>query len=151
MDKRSEFRAFIDNDHHPIEQATSFRRIPVTVGIKQYLTSTGRSIGKLAWIPSRFAPYVGAAGGMMYYRFRQGGDFIDFNTTAVFPDTYMSDGWARVAHAMAGVDYSLGSRFALTTEARYLWSSAELSNDFVDFQRLDLSGLSTTVGLSVRF
>ncbi|HTE48082.1 MAG TPA: hypothetical protein VK636_22755 [Gemmatimonadaceae bacterium] len=151
MDKKSDFRGFIDNNDLPIEQTTSFRRIPVTLGVKQYLTSTGRSIGKFAWIPTRFAPYVGVAGGMMYYRFRQSGDFIDFNTTSVFPDTYMSDGWALTTHAMAGVDYSLGARFALTTEARYLWSSAELSNDFSGFHALDLSGLSTTVGFSVRF
>jgi hypothetical protein len=52
---------------------------------------------------------------------------------------------------MAGVDYALGPRFAITTEARYLWSNAELSQDFSGFQPLDLSGLSTTVGLSIRF
>jgi hypothetical protein len=151
MDKRSEFRGFIDNSGLPIEQSTSFRRVPLTVGVKQYLTSTGRSIGKFAWIPSRFAPYVGVAGGWMYYRFKQNGDFIDFKTMDVFPSVLASEGWIPMAHAMAGVDYALGPRFAITTEARYLWSNAELSQDFSGFQPLDLSGLSTTVGLSIRF
>lgn len=149
--KRSEFRGFIDNNHQPIEQTTTFNRFPVTVGVKQYLTANGRSIGKFAWIPSRFAAYVGASGGTMYYRFRQDGDFINFQTTAVFPSLLVSEGWTPMANAMAGVDYALGPRFAITTEARYLWSSAELSQDFSDFHRLDLSGVSTTVGLSIRF
>lgn len=151
MHKRSEFRGFIDNNDQPIEQMTNFNRVTITAGVKQYLTSTGRSIGRFAWIPSRFAPYVGAAAGVMHYKFRQEGDFIDFQTMDVFPSLYVSEGWTRTAHVMAGVDYSLDARFALTTEARYLWASAPLSQDFSGFQNLDLSGYTTTVGLSVRF
>ena len=151
MKRRSEFRHFIDNNDQPIEQTTTFRRVPITIGVKQYLTSTGRSIGKFAWIPSRVAPYVGAGGGTMFYSFRQEGDFINFQTNDVFPSYYSSNGWTSTAYATAGVDYSLGPRFALTSEARYTWSSAELSRDFSGFGRLDLSGLSTTVGLAVRF
>lgn len=150
MKRRSEFRHFIDNNHQPIEQTTTFRRVPITIGVKQYLTSTGRSIGKFAWIPSRFAPYIGAGGGTMFYSFRQDGDFIDPQMN-VFPSYYASSGWTGTAYGTAGVDYSLGPRFALTSEARYAWSSAELSRDFDGFGRLDLSGLSTTVGLTVRF
>jgi len=149
--KHSEFRHFIDNKGLPIEQTTTFKRIPVTLGVRQYLTSTGRSIGKFAWIPARIAPYVGAGGGLMYYRFRQDGDFIDSKSMNVYNDMYTSEGWTRTAHVNAGVDYALGPRFALTTDARYVWSSAALSNDFSGFQPLDLSGVSTTVGLSVRF
>jgi hypothetical protein len=151
MTKRSEFRGFIGSDHQPIEQKTTFNRTPVTVGVKQYLTSTGRSIGKFAWIPSRLAPYVGASGGAMYYQFRQEGDFINFQTTDVFPSILASSGWTPVANAIAGVDYAIGPRFAITTEARYLWSSAELSQDFSGFQHLDLSGFMTTVGFSIRY
>lgn len=151
ISKRSEFRGFIDNNHQPIEQTTTFNRFPVTVGVKQYLTSTGRSIGKFAWIPSRFAAYVGASGGAMYYRFRQEGDFINFQTTDVFPSLLVSEGWTPMANAIAGVDYALAPRFAITTEARYLWSSAELSQDFSGFHHLDLSGFTTTVGFSIRY
>ncbi|MDB4877920.1 MAG: hypothetical protein JWM41_4366 [Gemmatimonadetes bacterium] len=149
--KGSEFRDFIDNNNLPIQQNTQFERVPVTLGVKQYLRSTGRSIGTFAWIPAAVAPYVGAGAGVMWYRFHQDGDFIDFQTTKVFHDIYDSSGWTKTAHAMAGVDFSLGPRFALTTDARYVWSSAPLSQDFSGFQRLDLSGFSTTVGLAVRF
>jgi hypothetical protein len=151
--RESEFRDFVDNNELPIEQTTSFVRVPITLGVKQYLMSTGRSVGKFAWIPARIAPYVGAGGGLMYYRFHQTGDFIDFASPAmnVLPLQFLSSGWTRTAHALAGLDYSLGPRFALTAEARYLWSSAPLSRDFSGFQRLDLSGLATTAGLMVRF
>jgi hypothetical protein len=151
INRRSEFRHFIDNNDRPIEQTTTFRRVPITIGVKQYLTSTGRSIGRFAWIPSRVAAYVGAGGGTMFYTFRQEGDFIDFRTNDVFSSTYASDGWAATGYGAAGLDYSIGPRFALTTEARYSLSSAQLSRDFSGFGHLDLSGLSTTVGLTVRF
>jgi hypothetical protein len=149
--KRSEFRHFIDNNDLPIAQTTNFVRVPLTIGVKRYLTSTGRSIGKFAWIPSRFAPYVGVGGGAMYYRFRQSGDWIDFKTMDVFADQYESDGWATTLNAQTGVDYSLGARFALTGEARYVWAKAPLSQDFTGFQKLDLSGFSTSIGVAVRY
>ena len=151
MSKKSEFRKFIDNNDLPIEQTTRFRRIPLTASVKQYLTSTGRSIGKFAWIPSRAAVYVGAGGGLQYYRFEQEGDFIDPTTLVVFPDHFKSEGWAPTAHVLAGFDYTLSPRWAVTTEGRYLWSHADLSNDFSGFKPLDLSGFATNVGLTVRF
>jgi outer membrane protein W len=149
--RRSEFRHFEDNNNLPIEQTTSFSRVPLTLNVKRYLTSTGRSIGRFAWIPSRFAPYVGIGGGVMHYRFRQSGDWIDFKTMDVFPSEYESDGWAPTANVQTGVDYSLNARFALTGEARYVWSNAPLSQDFQGFQKLDLSGFSTSIGVAVRY
>ena len=151
--KRSEFRAFIDNNDQPIEQRTMFDRVPLTVSVKRYLTNRGRSIGRLAWIPSRFSPYIGAGGGIMWYRFKQVGDFIDFNsgTLDVFPATLASDGWAPTVHALAGGEWNLSPRLAAVTEARYEWAHATLSKDFSGFGRIDLSGLSTTAGIVVRF
>jgi hypothetical protein len=151
MDKRSEFRDFVDNEELPIEQNTSFVRVPLTVGIKQYFTPPGHSIGRFAWVPTKVAPYAGIAGGAMWYRFHQDGDFIDFETMDVFSSQFLSDGWTGVGQVMGGADVSLSARLALTGEARYRWAKATLSRDFVDFERLDLAGFSTTVGLTVRF
>jgi len=151
MNKASEFRGFIDNSNNPINQSTSFRRVPVTVSVKRYLTSPGRSIGRFAWIPNRFATYVGVGAGEMYYKFRQAGDFIDFSNSNVFSSIYESSGWTPTEQVLAGFDYSLGPRFALNTEARYQFASAKLSNDFSGFERLDLSGLSTTIGFAIRY
>src|SRR4051812_15306282 len=84
---KSEFRDLVDNNNLPIEQTTTFERIPLTANLRLHLAPTGRSIGHLAWIPSRIVPYIGGGVGMMSYRLRQQGDFVDFNTNAVFPST----------------------------------------------------------------
>ncbi|MEJ7812147.1 MAG: hypothetical protein WKG32_17165 [Gemmatimonadaceae bacterium] len=146
----SEIRKWTDQDDRPIEQTTSFRRVPVTASLKLYLADRGRSVGRLAWIPSRYAPYVGVGGGLMWYRFRQDGDFVDVNTLAVFPDRFDSRGWTPTAHGMAGVDFSFSPRLALTGEGRYGWAKARLSEDFSGFDRIDLSGFSATLGFLVR-
>jgi hypothetical protein len=54
-------------------------------------------------------------------------------------------------NAQTGIDYSLNPRFALTGEARYTWAQGSLSHDFQGFQKLDLSGFSTSIGVAVRY
>ena len=149
--KPSEFRNFIGTDNLPIAQTTTLERVPLTAGARIYLVPPGRSIGKYAWIPNKFAPYVGGGGGMMWYRLRQTGEFIDFQTNDVFPDEFESSGWTGTAHAMAGADYSLSPRLALTGEARYSWAKTSLGTDFTGFDGIDLADLAFTLGLNVRF
>ena len=149
--KPSEFRDFVGTDNLPIAQSTSLARVPLTAGARFYLAPPGRSIGKFAWIPNKFVPYVGAGGGMMWYRLRQTGEFIDFQTNDVFPDEFESSGWTGTAHAMAGADYALTPRLALTGEARYTWAKTSLGTDFSGFDGIDLSDLGVTLGLNVRF
>jgi hypothetical protein len=147
----SEFRDFVDNNRQPIQQTTAFIRVPLTVSIKACLANPGRSVGRFAWIPSRYVPYVGGGGGAMWYRFRQEGDFIDFATSKVFADAFLSQGWAPTAQAFIGTDVSLSPRFAVTAEGRYQWARSRLSTDFSQFQPIDLSGFAVTAGFSVRY
>lgn len=147
----SEFRHFVGTDDLPIQQSTALTRVPLTAGARIYLAPKGRSIGQFAWIPNKIVPYVGAGGGMMWYRLHQGGEFIDFQTTDVFDDEFESSGWAPTAHGMAGVDYTLTPRLALTGEARYTWAKTQLGTDFTGFDGIDLSEFGVTVGLNVRF
>src|SRR5258708_17794265 len=51
--KLSEFRHFIDNNNLPIQQTTTFERVPITANLRYYLTNPGRSVGRLAWIPNK--------------------------------------------------------------------------------------------------
>ncbi len=147
----SEFRNYTDQNQQAITQSTEFRRVPVTLNLKYYLEPRGRSIGHYAWIPAKVTPYIGGGAGFMYYRFHQDGDFIDYSTMNVFPDTYESSGWAPAVQALGGLDYSLSPMVALSTEGRYIWSNASLSNDFSGFHRIDLSGFSVTAGVYFRF
>jgi len=149
-ERRSEFRKWVDQNNRPIEQTTFFRRVPVTLSVKRYFTPRGRSIGRFAWVPARRATYVGIGAGMMWYAFRQVGDFVDFQTLNVFPDDFQSSAWTPVVHALAGVDVALGRYFVLTGEGRYTWAKGPVSRDYVGFNRIDLSGLSVTAGFSVR-
>ena len=147
----SEFRNWVDNNDKPIEQTTTFRRTPVTLGVKYYLTSPGRTLGRLAWIPSKIAPYVSAGGGVMSYDYRQSGDFVDFKTLDVFHSSLSSRANAAMIYGAAGVDYTLTPRLSVLTEARYDASRAKMNKDFQGFNRIDLSGLAVTAGLNVRF
>ncbi|OYV72236.1 MAG: hypothetical protein B7Z72_05210 [Gemmatimonadetes bacterium 21-71-4] len=121
------------------------------MSLKAYLAPRGRSIGRLAWVPNGVAPYVGVGAGTMWYSFRQGGDFVDTTTTNVFSDVFRSSGWTPVAHLFAGSDFAIRPGMAFNVEARYEFARGTLSQDFVGFNRIDLSGVSMMAGLTFRF
>ncbi len=147
----TEYRDFLGTDDLPIAQATSLRRTPLTLGARFDLVPAGRAIGSLAWVPRRVVPWVGAGGGVMNWRFRQSGDFIDFADNGVFEATFTDGGWAPAAYGAAGVDVGLGLRTSLLFDARYTWSRATLAGDFEDFAPIDLSGIALSAGLGIRF
>jgi len=148
---RSEFREWEGSDGLPIEQTTTFSMVHFTLGGKAYLMDRGKKVGSLAWIPARFAPYVGAEAGWIFHEFLQEGEFVDFETYDIFDDYFRNEGTAPTVQALAGMDLSINNRVMLTTEARYGWASDELGIDFVGFEALDLSGFQVTAGFTVRF
>jgi len=150
----SDYRHFAENNK-PIEQTTTFQRIPITAGLKAYLLPRGRSIGTLAWIPSGVVPWVGAAVGMTHYRFVQEGDFVapaaSDGTFPIYSDKLESGGWGAAAQLSGGVDVNLSTRTAVTFDARYIRSHASLDrNYFSGYNDLDLSGASLALGLTFR-
>ncbi len=147
----STYRDFVDNNDQEIEQSTAFRRASWTMGMKYYFTNPGRSISRFAWVPNRVAPYASVGGGLMYYNFRQTGDFVDFADNSVFNTTLESSGWSPAIYGALGVNYSLSARVSLITEGRFDRSSARMSKDFQGFDRIDLSGFALSTGLHFRF
>lgn len=147
----SETRRFTGTDDLPINQTTSLRRAPLGVGVKAYLVPRGREVGRFAWIPARFAPFVGAGGGVEYYRYSQSGSFVDFNSLAVFDQDFVSSGWAPAAYAVAGADWSLTPRLLVSGAVRYTAARGSLSGDYSAFDRINLSGATANIGLGVRF
>lgn len=147
----SEYRDFVDLDDLPIEQRTTFRRIPLTAGLKLHLRPDGRSVGRLAWVPARLSPYVAAGGGVMYYVFKQDGDFVDYQTLDVFPTTLRSSDVSAMAYGAFGGTYSMTPRIGLNTEIRYDYARGALGTDFKDFAALDLTSVGFTAGLLFRF
>jgi hypothetical protein len=51
---------------------------------------------------------------------------------------------------MGGLDVSITPLLALRGEARYVWAKAPLGRDFSGFNRIDLSGVQGTLGLTFR-
>jgi len=148
----SEMRYWIDNNDQPIEQTTTVVRAPFTAGLRFDVLSAGRSVGKLAYIPSRVIPYVSGGVGLMHYKFRQAGSFKDDNSLDVFDTTLETVGGSALTYGALGADISLMPTLALTTEARYESShSRPRGYSFGGFNRVDLSGLTATIGLTFRY
>lgn len=147
----SEYRNWTDNSGQPIQQTTSLERVPLTASLKWYLVTPGEAIGHFAWVPARLAPFVGVGGGLLWYRFQQYGDFINYADSSITNDSFSSDRWTGELHAFAGMDLALGPRYILTGRAQYTWARSELGSDFVGPNSVDLSGLAVTVGVGVRF
>ncbi|HET8769475.1 MAG TPA: hypothetical protein VFM71_00695 [Gemmatimonadaceae bacterium] len=148
---KSEFRDWVDSEDQPIEQVTRFRRVPLSASLRYHFTPRGRTIGAFAWVPSTFVPWVGLGAGMMSYKLEQVGDFVDFETFEVFPEHFTSEGWAPMLQGSLGGGWSLSPRLLLNGELRYVYATDALEGDFSGFDRVDLSGLSTSVGLALRF
>ncbi len=148
--RQSHYRNFVDNNDQEIEQSTSMHRVPLTVNVKAYLAPRGRSVGRLAYIPSKVVPWVGAGVGASWYKVRQAGDFVA-NTGAVYSDEITDSGWGPAFQGMGGVDVTLTPRIALMGDARYLWSRASMgSASFAGFDKIDLSGVSVALGVTFR-
>jgi hypothetical protein len=147
----SEYRHLVDNNRLPIEQTTVIRDTQITGGVKYALTDRGRPVGRLAWVPTSFVPFVGAAAGAMYFQLRQSGDFVDYVDYSVFPDVFEASGWAPTVHVFGGVDYRLLRRLYLNVEGRYIWASGDLGRTFVGFERLDLAGFRMAAGINFVF
>ena len=149
----SEYRDFVDNRDLPIEQATRLRRTPLSMGIRYNLVPAGRAVSRLAWVPTRFVPYVAAGGGALQYRFQQNGDFVDFRSARldVFTARLEAKGWAPLAYAASGVTWAVLPAVALNTELRYDHSSTPMRGDFTGFDKTSLSGVVINTGLQFRF
>jgi hypothetical protein len=148
----SEFRDWVDNEDLPIEQVTDLSTTSLTLSAKYYLTDRGRTVGRFAWVPSKLNTFVGGGVGITNFDFLQRGDWVDFDTFEVFNTRFRSNGMALSTHAFAGVDFSINNHLFLTGEGRYSWAKGELDIFYYDgFEKMDLSGLQFSVGISARF
>ncbi len=146
----SESRPYVDVDNLPIQQTTTFVRVPVTVSARYYFRDRGRAVSQFAWIPEKWAPFVGVGGGFYWYQLRQEGDFVEEPSLDILFLTLESSGTTPTAHAFAGVDISMNPRFLWTLEGRYSFGSATTGYSF-NYDQLNLRGFQATIGLAARF
>jgi opacity protein-like surface antigen len=156
-ERRSEDRDWVE-DGWPIEQTTTLAVTRLNASGRFYLMDRGQRIGSLAWVPTRWSPYVGGGGGVNWYTFEQFGDFVDYETVddpegaIIFTDTFRSSRSGVGAHGLAGLEISLTRRVVLRGEYRYNWGRAAVdSRAFAGFQPIDLSGHRATIGIATRF
>ena len=140
----SEYIDFVDLDNLPIEQETNLTVVPFNSSLKLYLVPRGRKVSRYAFVPNKISPYVGGGGGLIWYRFEQVGDFVDFDNFDIFSSLFLSDGWGLQAHAFAGVDIRIARKVWIGIEGRYLWAGAGVGGDFEGFDSIDLGGLKLT-------
>jgi hypothetical protein len=147
----SEYRDFVDNNRLPITQQTRLREVNLSGNIKVALTERGREVSRFAWVPSRFVPYAGAGGGVLWFDVAQTGDFVDFVDLSVFTDVFRARGWTPSAQVFGGVDVRMFKRLYVSADGRYLWAAGELGREWVDFDPIDLAGFRLSAGINVIF
>ena len=135
----------------PIQSVTALEQANFFASVKYSLIPRGRSVGRLAWIPNTLVPYLGAGGGYGKYLLRQDGDFTDFVDHHIFTDTFQSEGWAPTFHVLGGTDIRVARHLLLSLEGRYSWSKADLGQDFIDFEPIDLGGFRFGAGIHFAF
>jgi hypothetical protein len=151
VERASEYRDYVDNRLEPIEQTTGLKTWHIFGSFRYAVTPKGRDISRLAWIPSRIIPYVGAGGGVTYYQFRQFGDFVDFQDLSVFAESFRSSGWTPTVHGFGGVDVRLYKGLYGSFQGRYTKAAGKLGSDFIDFDPIDLSGFRVSAGINLLF
>jgi hypothetical protein len=102
---------------------------------------------------SSVRPYLGAGGGLLWWRLREEGSFIDFGDPdlPIIFASYQGDAVTWEFFALAGLDFRLGHRWSFFFEGRYRWSEDELNKDFAGFGTIDLSGAQLVGGFSYNF
>ena len=127
----------------PIEQSLKLSIVPLGATIR--------------WVPRDgrrdISPYLGGGIDAVFYKYEEIGDFIDFfdDELPVVEDHFVDDGAALGFHVLAGLRVPVSDDISLSGEARYLWARTDMGDDFGPDLEIDLSGLSATFGVSIRF
>ena len=136
------YRDFERPSGREIQQTLKLNVVPVGVSLRLVAGDPRESI----------APYVAVGADLVYYQYEEFGDFIDFDSPSlpVFDDAFVSEGVAPGFHVAAGLRVPLSRDFSLVGEGRYLFAKHDMGDDFRG-NRIDLGGISATLGLHVRF
>lgn len=147
----SEYRHFVASNSQPITQSTELKQMALSVGVRYSPIGRGLSVSRFAFIPRRFAPYVGGGATLGYYDFSQRGQFVDANDLSIFTDRFVSDGWSVGPYVNGGADVQVWKRLYVTFDGRYSWMHSALDSDFSGFDGIDLAGFRASSGISVIF
>lgn len=135
------YRDYTDESGGEVRQTLKLTTVPLGVTIR--LVPGSRY--------ARLTPYLGAGVDLIFYRYEEYGDFIDFRGDySILSDDFVSEGVAPGVHVAGGIRVALNDDFSLVGEARYQRAKHDMGDDFRG-SRIDLSGTSVTLGLHLRF
>jgi hypothetical protein len=138
---QTSYRDFVGASGREIRQSLKLEIVPVGAFLRFGPTRRGA-----------FSPYLAIGGDLIYYRYQEFGDFVDFATEShpVINDSFLSEGVAPGFHVAGGVRVPVGDDFSITAEGRYQWATDDMGDDFRG-NKIDLTGASATLGLNIRF
>lgn len=138
-----EYLDFVDQDGFPIVHTTTIEITPLTAAF----------VVDLAPRRSPVVPYLGAGGGIYFWRLEESGDFIDFgiDPPEIFRGTFEAEGEAFGFFGVAGIEIPLSPYASFVAEGRWDWVDDDLGDDFEDFGELDLSGRRISGGFAWKF
>lgn len=135
---------------------TQFYRDPSLsdLGHESSLSLTPLKVGVVVYPVGRRAPvvpYLGAGGGLYWWRYREAGQFFNFDTSEVTSQTYGADGVVAGYFLLAGLDIPVRPYWSFFVEGQWQQLHATLNGDFAGFGDLDLSGTELSAGFAWRF
>ena len=134
------YRDFIDPDGTEIDSDLELRLVPIAFTVR--LLPFGQR--------TPIQPYIGGGLGIINWRYRESGEFVDFNAgREIFEGSFEETGNSTGAIVLGGVRFA-GRRFSAGGEVRYQTGEGELSSDFAG-RRIDLGGWTYNFTVGARF
>ena len=131
---------FEDPNGTEIDQDLQLRLVPIALTFR--LVPLGQS--------SPFQPYVGGGLGIVNWRYRESGEFIDFGAGRIIVnETYEANGNATGPIVLGGVRFA-GTRLSAGGEVRYQHAHGDLPVDFAG-PKIDLGGWTYNFTVGMRF
>ena len=139
----SVYTCCVDNSGNEIEQELSLRRIPIDLTLRVLPLSASSPV----------QIYFGGGLTVMPWRYRESGDFIDFNSNGtVFHDTFEGSGTATGGVALAGVRFQ-GRTAGAGFEVKYHRAEGTFDSNDDEFAapKIDLGGWTYQATIGLRF
>jgi hypothetical protein len=136
----SVYRDFVDSDGTEIDQDLQLRLVPIAFTVR--ILPFGQS--------SPVQPYFGGGLGIINWRYRETGEFVNFSAgRVIFEDTFEDSGSSTGPIVLGGVRFA-GQRLSAGGEVRYQHAEGDLSNDFAG-SKIDLGGWTYNFTIGMRF
>ncbi len=136
----SVYADYVDSDGTEVDQDLQLRLVPLA------FTFRVLPLGQR----SPVQPYFGAGLGIVNWRYRESGEFIDFNAgLEIFEDSFEATGTSTGPVVLGGIRFA-GRTMSAGGEIRYQHAEGDLPNDFAG-SRIDLGGWTYNFTVGLRF